>query len=88
MTVSVRPEAASPVESSETTPRRTTAGRRASLNTADFRAAVLDHVVHTCAKEIRDASALDFYQRVRAHGARSPGPPLAGDAADAHRART
>jgi len=62
MTVSVRPDLASPVESPEATPRRTTAGRRASLNTADFRAAVLDHVVHTCAKELRDASAFDFYQ--------------------------
>src|SRR5262249_23683446 len=36
-------------------------GRRASLQAADFRAAVLDHVVRTCAKELRDASALDFY---------------------------
>ncbi|HXJ18716.1 MAG TPA: glycogen/starch/alpha-glucan phosphorylase [Polyangia bacterium] len=38
------------------------ASRRASLQTADFRAAVLDHIVHTCAKELRDASALDFYE--------------------------
>ena len=37
------------------------AGRRASLLAADFRASVLEHVVHTCAKELRDASALDFY---------------------------
>jgi starch phosphorylase len=36
--------------------------RRASLQTADFRAAVLDHILHTCAKELRDASALDFYE--------------------------
>jgi glycogen phosphorylase len=36
--------------------------RRASLQIADFRAAVLDHIVHTCAKELRDASALDFYE--------------------------
>ena len=35
--------------------------RRSSLADADFRAAVVGHVVHTCAKEIRDASALDFY---------------------------
>ena len=35
--------------------------RRSSLADADFRAAVVEHVVHTCAKEIRDASALDFY---------------------------
>ncbi|MES1205473.1 MAG: glycogen/starch/alpha-glucan phosphorylase [Pseudomonadota bacterium] len=40
---------------------RTAGSRRASLQAADFRAAVLDHVVHTCAKELRDASALDFY---------------------------
>jgi starch phosphorylase len=37
------------------------ASRRASVQTADFRAAVLDHILHTCAKELRDASALDFY---------------------------
>ncbi len=36
-------------------------GRRASLQAADFRTSVLEHVVHTCAKELRDASALDFY---------------------------
>ena len=36
-------------------------GRRSSLLAADFRASVLEHVVHTCAKELRDASALDFY---------------------------
>ncbi|HLK91117.1 MAG TPA: glycogen/starch/alpha-glucan phosphorylase [Polyangia bacterium] len=36
-------------------------GRRASAQAADFRASVLEHVVHTCAKELRDASALDFY---------------------------
>jgi starch phosphorylase len=36
-------------------------GRRASVLAADFRASVLDHVVHTGAKELRDASALDFY---------------------------
>jgi starch phosphorylase len=40
---------------------RAAAGRRASLHAADFRGAVLEHVVHTCAKELRDASALDFY---------------------------
>ncbi len=36
-------------------------GRRASLQTTDFRAAVADHLVHTCAKELRDAQPLDFY---------------------------
>jgi starch phosphorylase len=36
-------------------------GRRASVQAADFRASVLEHVLHTCAKELRDASALDFY---------------------------
>ena len=40
---------------------RAAGGRRASLHAADFRASVLEHVVHTCAKELRDASALDFY---------------------------
>jgi glycogen phosphorylase len=41
---------------------RGAAGRRSSLQAADFRASVLEHVVHTCAKELRDASAHDFYQ--------------------------
>jgi starch phosphorylase len=35
--------------------------RRSSLADGDFRAAVVEHVVHTCAKELRDASAFDFY---------------------------
>src|SRR6476661_8942444 len=68
MTISVRPEAGDESETTETAEtsdvsRRssTTALNRASLADADFRAAVVGHVVHTCAKEIRDASALDFY---------------------------
>jgi starch phosphorylase len=36
-------------------------GRRSSLQAGDFRAAVADHLVHTCAKELRDAVPLDFY---------------------------
>ncbi|HEX3903794.1 MAG TPA: glycogen/starch/alpha-glucan phosphorylase [Polyangia bacterium] len=40
---------------------RAAGGRRSSLQAADFRSAVLEHVIHTCAKELRDASALDFY---------------------------
>jgi starch phosphorylase len=36
-------------------------GRRASLAAADFRATVLEHLVHTCAKDPRDANALDLY---------------------------
>src|SRR5438132_322587 len=35
--------------------------RRASLRASDFRVAVAEHIVHTCAKDIRDASPLDFY---------------------------
>jgi starch phosphorylase len=31
------------------------------MQAEEFRAAVVGHVVHSCAKEIRDASALDFY---------------------------
>ncbi|HMF41705.1 MAG TPA: glycogen/starch/alpha-glucan phosphorylase [Polyangia bacterium] len=50
------PKSAPPAPSAPTGP-----SRRASLADADFRAAVVAHVVHTCAKEIRDASALDFY---------------------------
>src|SRR4051812_48783391 len=70
MTISVRPEAADLADDDETTDatdaraRRggtTAAINRASLADADFRTAVIGHVVHTCAKEIRDASALDFY---------------------------
>jgi glycogen phosphorylase len=42
--------------------RATTPGsKRASLQASDFRGAVADHLLHTCAKEVRDASALDFY---------------------------
>ncbi len=45
------------------TPRAASAlGRRSSLHIGEFRAAVEAHLLHTCAKEIRDASALDFYQ--------------------------
>jgi starch phosphorylase len=57
MTVSVR----SPGSDDEPPPRKSATSRRASLVDGDFRAAVAAHVVHTCAKEIRDASALDFY---------------------------
>jgi starch phosphorylase len=67
MTVSVRSPATAEAEAPTTdasAPAPSTApalGRRSSLADADFRAAVIEHVVHTCAKEIRDASALDFY---------------------------
>ncbi|HEU4580355.1 MAG TPA: glycogen/starch/alpha-glucan phosphorylase [Polyangiaceae bacterium] len=43
---------------SSTLPR---AGRRASLDAADFSATVLEHLVHTCAKDPHEASALDLY---------------------------
>src|SRR5450631_3304185 len=57
MTVGIQPR-----RGEEADPRgRAAPGRRASLLAVDFRAAVLDHVVHTGAKELRDASALDFY---------------------------
>src|SRR3954468_20960086 len=36
-------------------------GRRASLDATDFSATVLEHLVHTCAKDPREASALDLY---------------------------
>jgi glycogen phosphorylase len=35
--------------------------RRASLRATDFGASVLEHLVHTCAKDPRDASPLDLY---------------------------
>src|SRR5580698_9097169 len=51
-----------PRRQDEADPRaRAAGGRRSSLQASDFRAAVLEHVIHTCAKELRDASALDFY---------------------------
>src|SRR6476619_5569635 len=63
MTVSVRTEAGDVGEGQD--PARkigsNATANRASLADADFRAAVVGHVVHTCAKEIRDASARDFY---------------------------
>jgi starch phosphorylase len=60
MTVSVPTPGAQEADDGEA-PAKPVANRRASLADADFRAAVVAHVVHTCAKEIRDASALDFY---------------------------
>jgi starch phosphorylase len=36
--------------------------RRGSLEIAAFRRDVFDHVLHTCGKELRDASPLDLYQ--------------------------
>src|SRR3954468_14112548 len=35
--------------------------RRSSTGAEAFRASVIGHIVHTCAKEIREASALDLY---------------------------
>src|SRR5437764_994932 len=37
------------------------AGRRASMAGADFRRDVVGHLIHTCARELRDASAVDYY---------------------------
>jgi glycogen phosphorylase len=54
--------AASPRTVGEGETRARGAGsRRSSLLATDFRAAVADHLVHTCAKELRDAQPLDFY---------------------------
>jgi starch phosphorylase len=38
------------------------AGRRASLQTDEFRLAVVEHLIHTCAKDVREASPYDLYQ--------------------------
>ncbi|HEY2900212.1 MAG TPA: glycogen/starch/alpha-glucan phosphorylase [Polyangia bacterium] len=38
------------------------AAKHSSAEAADFSRAVLEHLTHTCAKELRDASALDLYQ--------------------------
>ena len=65
MTVSVRSPGTDESEASDAsktgTANAASPSRRSSLADGDFRAAVVEHVVHTCAKEIRDASALDFY---------------------------
>ncbi|MEA2698292.1 MAG: glycogen phosphorylase [Myxococcales bacterium] len=37
-------------------------GKRSTVDAIDFGRAVLEHLTHTCAKELRDASALDLYQ--------------------------
>jgi starch phosphorylase len=44
------------------TPRTRAAGRRASLETEEFRQAVIEHLIHTCAKDVREASAFDLYE--------------------------
>src|SRR3954466_10461592 len=41
---------------------RPVGSRRGSIEAAAFTRDVLDHVVHTCAKEVRDASPFDLYQ--------------------------
>jgi starch phosphorylase len=38
------------------------AGRRASLQTDEFRLAVVEHLIHTCAKDVREATPYDLYQ--------------------------
>jgi starch phosphorylase len=43
-------------------PARAVGVLRGSLEAAAFTRDVLDHVLHTCAREIRDASAADLYQ--------------------------
>jgi starch phosphorylase len=60
MTVSVRSPGTDESDASKAA-SAASPSRRSSLADSDFRAAVVEHVVHTCAKEIRDASALDFY---------------------------
>ncbi|HXI60080.1 MAG TPA: glycogen/starch/alpha-glucan phosphorylase, partial [Polyangia bacterium] len=46
-----------------------TAGKRSTVDAIAFGRAVLEHLTHTCAKELRDASALDLYQAL-AHSVR------------------
>ncbi|HEX3693792.1 MAG TPA: glycogen/starch/alpha-glucan phosphorylase [Polyangia bacterium] len=40
----------------------TAAAKRSGVEAVDFSRAVLEHLTHTCAKELCDASALDLYQ--------------------------
>ena len=56
MTVASRLEAPIPVPEGAAD-----SGLRQVKSDTDFRAAVARHVRNTCAKEIRDASPLDFY---------------------------
>jgi len=42
-------------------PARVVAVQRGSIDAAAFTRDVLDHVVHTCAREVRDATAADLY---------------------------
>jgi starch phosphorylase len=58
--LSVAASAGTPISSVDR-PIVVAAGKRASLQGADFKKAVLEHLIHTCAKEIRDASAMDLY---------------------------
>ena len=57
----LQPEAG-PAPSKRERPARAVGVRRGSIEAAAFMRDVLDHVVHTCAKEVRDASASDLYQ--------------------------
>src|SRR5438445_1933853 len=58
MTATAHPFASPPPEATRSRP----SGVRASLQTDDFRLAVVEHLIHTCAKDVREASAYDLYQ--------------------------
>jgi starch phosphorylase len=60
--VLVDPPAAAGTTTEKERSMRPVGSRRGSIEAAAFTRDVLDHVVHTCAKEVRDASAFDLYQ--------------------------
>jgi starch phosphorylase len=62
MTVGVEHPAAPVATTTSPVAARPREGRRASLDAQAFRAAVGEHLVHTCACDARDATALDLYQ--------------------------
>src|SRR5882724_13162317 len=62
MTATASHPAGRPSPSGPEGARPQAAGRRASLQTDEFRLAVVEHLIHTCAKDAREASTYDLYQ--------------------------
>src|SRR5260221_14569984 len=58
MPATAHPFASPPPEGSRSRP----SGVRTSVHTDDFRLAVVEHLIHTCAKDVREASTYDLYQ--------------------------
>ena len=67
--------------------RRTTGITRVGMDPGAFKRSVLDHLLYTCARELREASARRPLPGVGAHRARPAGAPLAGHPAHVRGAR-